>query len=155
MKKLLIIVSAFLIAICSGCGEETKIPDEIRIGGIFPMTGAAATFGKSSKEGMQMAVDEFNSKGGIVISGKKLLVKPVYDDTAGQPEQAANVCRKQIDQNGVVAIVGAVMSNNSNAIAPICRIADDLLVEIENEQPGAAHDGRMPPGRTAPRNHPL
>ena len=71
------------------------------------MTGASATFGKSSKEGMQIAVDEFNQKGGIAIQGKKLLIKPIYDDTAGQPEQAANACRKQIDQDKIVAIVGA------------------------------------------------
>jgi len=52
------------IGIGLGCSREAK---EIRIGGIFPMTGGSATFGKSSKEGMQIAVDEFNEKGGIVI----------------------------------------------------------------------------------------
>ncbi len=132
MKRLSVIVSVLLVMICAGCGKKT---DEIRIGAIFPMTGGSATFGQSSKEGMQIAVDEFNKKGGIAIGGKKLLIKAIYDDTAGQPEQAANVCRKQIDQNGVVAIVGAVMSKNSLAIAPICQSKGVVMVSPASTNP--------------------
>jgi len=132
MKKFLVIVFALLIAINVGCGKKTN---EIRIGGIFPMTGGSATFGQSSKEGMQIAVDEFNSRGGIAIDGKKLLIKPIYDDTAGQPEQAANVCRKQIDQNQIVAIVGAVMSKNSKAIGPICQSKGVVMISPASTNP--------------------
>ncbi len=105
------------------------------------MTGGSATFGKSSKEGMQIAVDEFNSKGGISIGGKKLLVKPIYDDTAGQPEQAANVARKQIDQNRVVAIVGEVMSKNSLAIAPICQSKGIVMISSASTNPEVTKKG--------------
>jgi len=121
-----------------GCSKRTK---EIRIGGIFPMTGGSATFGKSSKEGMQIAVDEFNEKGGIAIGGKKLLVKPIYDDTAGQPEQAANAARKQIDQNKVSAIVGAVMSMNSLAIAPICQSKGIPMISPASTNPEVTKKG--------------
>ena len=138
MRKLLVIVTVFLIALYIGCAKKT---DEIRIGGIFPMTGAAATFGQSSKEGMQIAVDEFNEKGGISIGGRKLLIKAIYDDTAGQPEQAANVCRKQIDQNRVAAIVGAVMSKNSLAIAPICQSKGVVMVSSASTNPEVTQKG--------------
>ena len=99
MKRLWIIAFVFAIVVCAGCGEEAE--EKIRIGGIFPITGGSATFGKSSREGMQIAVDEFNEKGGIAINGKKVLVEPIYDDTAGQPEQASYAARKQIDQDQV------------------------------------------------------
>ena len=132
MKKLLIVVAVFLTVVSVGCGKRTE---KIRIGGIFPMSGGAATFGKSSKEGMQMAVDEFNKRGGIAVRGKKLLIEAVYDDTAGQPEQAANICRKQIDQNRVAAIVGAVMSKNSLAIAPICQSKGVIMVSPASTNP--------------------
>ncbi|MBD3180672.1 ABC transporter substrate-binding protein [Candidatus Poribacteria bacterium] len=134
MKKFLIIFFIFLVfaIVFMSCNKK---PQEIRIGGIFPITGAAATFGKSSQEGMQIAVDEFNQKGGIPISGNKMLINPVYDDTAGQPEQAANVCRKQIDQNGVKAIVGAVMSKNSLAIAPICQSKGIVMISSASTNP--------------------
>lgn len=138
MKKILSIMLLFLIFIGIGC---TKRPKEIVIGGIFPMTGGSATFGKSSKEGMQIAVDEFNSKGGISIGGKKLLVKPIYDDSAGQPEQAANAARKQIDQNRVIAIVGEVMSKNSLAIAPICQSKGIVMISPASTNPEVTKKG--------------
>lgn len=138
MKKFLVVVLAILVTICVGCGKKS---DEIRIGGIFPMTGGSATFGQSSKHGMQMAVDEFNGRGGIAIGGKKLLIKPIYDDTAGMPEQAANICRKQIDQNQVAAIVGAVMSKNSKAIAPICQSKGVVMVSSASTNPDVTLTG--------------
>jgi branched-chain amino acid transport system substrate-binding protein len=90
---------------------------------------------------MQMAVDDFNAKGGIEIEDEKLLVKTVYDDTAGQPEQAANVARKQIDLNQVVAIVGAVMSKNSLAIAPICQSKRVPMISSASTNPEVTKKG--------------
>jgi len=137
MNKLVItIISIISISITSY--SQAK---EIRIGGIFPLTGGAATFGKSSKEGMQMAVDDFNARGGIDMEGKKLLIKAIYDDTAGQPEQAANVSRKQIDLDGVAAIVGAVMSKNSLAIAPICQSKRVPMVSPASTNPEVTKKG--------------
>lgn len=138
MKKFLSILLFLLIFAGIGCSRK---PKEIVIGGIFPMTGGSATFGKSSKEGMQIAVEEFNSNGGILIGEKKLLVKPIYDDTAGQPEQAANAARKQIDQNRVVAIVGAIMSKNSLAIAPICQSKGVVMISPASTNPEVTKKG--------------
>lgn len=132
MKRFWIIVFALTIVFYTGCDKEA---DKIRIGGIFPMTGGSATFGKSSKDGMQIAVDEFNEKGGISIDGKKMLIKPIYDDTAGQPEDAMRACRKQIDQDQVTAIVGAVMSKNSLAIAPACQEKGIVMVSSASTNP--------------------
>ena len=137
MRKLLPI-SILIIFIAISCSKNSK---DIKIGGIFPITGGSATFGKSSKEGMQIAVDEFNAKGGIAISGKKLQIKPIYDDTAGQPEQAANSTRKQIDQNRVVAIVGEVMSKNSLAMGPICQGKGIVMVSPASTDPDVTKKG--------------
>ena len=138
MNNRVIIMFACIIVIGFANYGQCK---EIRIGGIFPLTGGAATFGQSSKEGMQMAVDDFNDKGGIDIEGKKLLIKAIYDDTAGQPEQAANISRKQIDLNRVVAIVGAVMSKNSLAMAPICQSKRIPMVSPASTNPAVTQKG--------------
>ncbi|HGE71920.1 TPA: ABC transporter substrate-binding protein [Candidatus Poribacteria bacterium] len=127
-----------IIFVSLGCSKGAK---EIRIGAIFPMTGGSATFGKSSKEGMEIAVEEFNEKGGINIGGKNFLIKPIYDDSAGQPEQAANAARKQIDQNKVIAIVGEVMSKNSLAIAPICQSKGIVMVSSASTNPEVTKKG--------------
>jgi len=138
MKKFLVILSVFCVILGIGCSRK---PKDINIGGIFPITGGSATFGKSSKEGMQIAVDEFNERGGISIGSKKVLINPIYDDTAGQPEQAANSARKLIDQNRVVAIVGAVMSKNSLAIAPICQSKGVVMISPASTNPEVTKKG--------------
>ena len=137
MNKIFIAI-ACIISISIANYSQAK---EIRIGEIFPLTGGAATFGKSSKEGMQMAVDDFNAKGGIDIEGQKLLIKAIYDDTAGQPEQAVNVARKQIDLDRIVAIVGAVMSKNSRAIAPICQSKQIPMISPASTNPQVTQEG--------------
>jgi branched-chain amino acid transport system substrate-binding protein len=117
MRKLLAMIVAGSFLILSGCKNNQKIT----IGGLFPLSGNSATFGQSSKQGMQLAIDHVNSQGGIIINKKQALVYPIYEDDEGQPEKAANACRKLISQNVVCAIIGAVMSKNSLAIAPICQ----------------------------------
>jgi branched-chain amino acid transport system substrate-binding protein len=114
MKKLLlcaaIACSLWSFASCGGGSE-------IKLGGIGPLSGDAATFGKSTKEGMMLAVEEWNAKGGVL--GKK--IKLIFADDKGDPTEGATVYTKLIQQDGVAAIIGTVMSKVSLAGAPICQ----------------------------------
>ncbi|MFN3410771.1 MAG: ABC transporter substrate-binding protein [Exilispira sp.] len=96
----------------AGCKKEVK---EIVIGGVGPVSGEAATFGQSTKEGCELAVEEWNAAGGVL--GKT--IKLIYQDDKGDPTEAATVWTKLITQDKVVAIVGTVMSKCSLAGAPI------------------------------------
>ncbi len=50
----------------AAAGESTADSDEVfKIGGIGPVTGAAAVYGLAVKNGAQIAVDEINADGGI------------------------------------------------------------------------------------------
>jgi branched-chain amino acid transport system substrate-binding protein len=114
MKIFLIILLAFLFA---GCAKQK----DIVIGGLFPLSGNTATYGQSSRQAMELALGEVNREGGIMVAGAKLMVRGVYEDDEGQPEKAANACQKLISRDAVCAIIGAVASKNSLAIAPICQ----------------------------------
>ena len=92
---------------------------EIKLGGVGPLTGEAATFGTSTKQGIEMAVDEWNAKGGIL--GKK--IKLVFADDKGDVAEGATVYTKLIQQDKVIAIVGTVMSKVTLAGAPIAQQA--------------------------------
>jgi branched-chain amino acid transport system substrate-binding protein len=98
--------------IFSGCKKQAT---EIVIGGVGPVSGEAATFGQSTKEGCELAVEEWNAAGGLL--GKN--IKLIYQDDKGDPTEAATVWTKLITQDKVVAIVGTVMSKCSLAGAPI------------------------------------
>lgn len=86
----------------------------IRIGVISPFTGAGANYGKSARAGIDLAVDEINSTGGI--RGKKL--DPVYEDDKGSPADAVTAFQKLVSVDKVPAVLGPFYSGNVLACAP-------------------------------------
>ncbi|MBP8717915.1 MAG: ABC transporter substrate-binding protein [Candidatus Atribacteria bacterium] len=118
-KKLcfLIVLGCVLFAISTG------IAAEIKIGGVAPLTGHVATFGNSIKNGSMLAFDKVNAAGGVNIGGTKYLIKYIVEDDQGIAEVAANAFRKLLDQDEVIAIIGAVTSVCTLAGAPIAQDA--------------------------------
>lgn len=68
-KKMLsmVLALAMIATALTGCGSSAKSSggDVWKIGGIGPVTGAAAIYGTAVKNGAQIAVDEINAAGGI------------------------------------------------------------------------------------------
>jgi branched-chain amino acid transport system substrate-binding protein len=99
-------------------GPELKAPaapapDTLLLGEVGSLTGAEATFGVSTREGIELALEQANAAGGV--NGKKVEVR-VYDDQ-GKPDEAANATVRLINQDGVKLILGEVASTNSLAMA--------------------------------------
>jgi len=126
------LVSAFVAVALAGsflaCDKGAK---EIKIGGVGPLTGEAATFGASTKNGYDMAVAEWNAKGGVL--GKQ--VKMTFADDKGDPAEGATVFTKLIEQDKSIAVVGTVMSKVSLAGAPICQNAKIPMIATSSTNP--------------------
>ena len=99
-------------------------PDVILLGEVGSLTGAEATFGQSTHEGIQLALEQANAAGGV--NGRKLEVR-VYDDQ-GKPEEAANAAVRLINQDKVKLILGEVASTNSLAMADKAQAAQVPMV---------------------------
>lgn len=125
MRRILssILICALVFTIGTGCSSTAQKPAEqvVNLGGIQPMTGGAATFGASGKNGAEMAVEEFNAAGGAMVGGIKTTVNYINEDDAGSPEVGASAAQKLINQDKVIAISGPLMSKVSLAVAPICQ----------------------------------
>ncbi len=107
---------AGLVLIASfGCTRNHD--QEILIGHLGAMTGSEATFGLNTQKGIQMAVEEWNAKGGI--KGKKISVKSL--DNQGKPEEAAATASRLINQDHVLAIIGDNTSSRALAAGPIAQ----------------------------------
>jgi branched-chain amino acid transport system substrate-binding protein len=128
---LLLSACACLIA---GCGQSTG---GIPIGEYASMTGKTATFGQSSHKGVQMAVDEVNSAGGV--NGRKLELHT--EDDRGQKTEAATAVRKLIDRDSVIAVLGEVASGNSLAAAPICQQKHIPMISPASTNPDVTATG--------------
>ncbi len=94
-------------------GGPPPASDVILLGEVGSLTGAQATFGISTRNGVELAINEANAEGGV--KGKKLAVR-VYDDQS-KPEEAANAATRLITQDHVKLILGEVASTNSIAMA--------------------------------------
>ena len=82
------------------------------------LTGDGASFGQSSREGTELAVDEINAAGGV-LGGRKFRL--LVEDDQSKPEEASSAVTKLITQDKVVAVLGEVASRRSLAAAPICQ----------------------------------
>ena len=115
--------------------------DTILFGEVGSLTGAQATFGISTKNGVQMAIDEVNAAGGVTVDGKvKKIAVRVYDDQ-GKSEEAANAVSRLINQDKVVVILGEVASSNSLAMAPKAQAAKIPMITPSSTNPKVTEVG--------------
>jgi len=89
--------------------------DPIKIGFHAPMTGFAASDGKSATIGAELAVEQINAAGGVL--GQQLALV-TYDDEA-KPEQAIPIANKLIGQDKVVVGISGSYSGATRSAAGI------------------------------------
>ncbi|MFZ5446764.1 MAG: ABC transporter substrate-binding protein [Myxococcota bacterium] len=152
-------VALAAVAVLSGCEKKTETPkpaepkpadakpapeakpttgaDVILLGEVGSLTGSEAAFGISTRNGIELALEEANAAGGV--KGKKLAVR-VYDDQS-KPEEAASATTRLITQDKVVAILGEVASSNSLAMAPKAQEAKIPMVSPSSTNPKVTEVG--------------
>jgi branched-chain amino acid transport system substrate-binding protein len=118
MKKLLSVVMAFFLIQAAWAGAKQDAPSAgkvIKLGGLAPITGTNAEFGRDFRVGWQMAVDKINAAGGI--NGNKLEL--VIRDSKGDPRESSDLARQFADDEEIYAILGDFTSGACMANAPI------------------------------------
>lgn len=117
MKKFLSItvLAAIVMTFFVGCGQTAANANEIKIGINYELSGGVATYGQSSVEGIEMAIDEINAAGGI--NGKKLVA--VKYDNKSEPAEATTLASKLMTQDKVVAVLGPATSGSFKAEIPV------------------------------------
>ena len=111
--------------------------DTILLGQVGSLTGAQATFGISTRNGIEMAIKEANGAGGV--KGKKLAIR-VYDNQS-KPEEAAQAVTRLITQDKVVLILGDVASSNSLAMAEKAQAAGVPMITPSSTNPSVTEKG--------------
>ena len=148
MKKVMCVLTAvfFALAMLVGCGAKEEITADaggaaeaevIKVGAIFPLTGENATFGESSKNGIELLVDQINSAGGI--DGKMLEV--IFEDGESKPANSANVAQKLINNDEVIALLGPVTSKCGLAVGPIATQNQIPMITSTGTNPKVTLDG--------------
>lgn len=112
-------------------------PAELSLGVVGSLTGANATFGNSTKNGVDLAVKQKNAAGGVL--GKK--VKAIHLDDQGRPDEAKTATQRLITQDKVQAVIGEVASSNSLAMAPVAQRAKIPMITPSSTNPAVTEIG--------------
>ena len=113
-----LIIMPFLLL--ASCDREVK---PVTIGLSLNLSGTGGTAGEHVRNGVQLAVQDINSKGGI--NGRPLEI--IIQDDHGTSDGALKADRKQLDA-GVPVIVGHNMSSTTLAAYPLVTSANVLLI---------------------------
>ncbi|BAJ63324.1 MULTISPECIES: ABC transporter substrate-binding protein [Anaerolinea] len=121
-----LLVVALLVTACQAGGGGT-----IKVAVLAPMSGQVSTFGISTNNGVQLAVEEWNAKGGI--NGKK--IETVVADSQCSADPAVNAANKVIQEDKVKFIIGEVCSSASIPVSEIAEANQVIQISPTSTNP--------------------
>ncbi len=124
-------------AVALGIAVSQPARAEIKIGFQAPLTGFAATDGKSAKLAAEMAIKDINAAGGVL--GQKLELIS-YDDQA-KSDQAIFTANKLIGEDGVKFVVNGSYSASGRAAAPVFQKAGVVMISAYGVHPDITRAG--------------
>lgn len=142
VSRSLLTLLALATLILSACGPAAtptpagpKLPAEIIVGSVQPLTGGFAVFGQDGKLGAEIAIQHINEAGGIKSMGG-IKLKLVSEDAGGTADSAKLATESMISKNRPVAILGEYISRFVMAASEVTDrekvilIADALVPQV-------------------------
>lgn len=100
----------------------------IKLGMVNSLTGPHASFDLPASEGVLMAVDEINKRGGVTIKGRKHTLAVVSEDAQSKPEFAVSGAQRLLRDDDIKVIFGILTSGPGMAAATAFGKSDVLYV---------------------------
>lgn len=111
------LLTAGLLAIGVRAVPDALAADSIKIGDINSYA-AIPSFTEPYRNGWQLALDEINKAGGV-LGGRKIEV--ISRDDLGRPDGAATAADQLIGPDGVVMLMGTLLTQTAQAVSEIAR----------------------------------
>jgi len=127
MKRYIYIASTLFI-LMAGCTRQDE--NVIRLGAAGPMTGDQSKMGVDLRNSVELAVAEWNEKGGVL--GKKIVL--LSADDQADPKQAVSIANKLINQKAV-ALVGHWNSSCSIPASKYYQDANIVMISPATTNP--------------------
>lgn len=126
----LILGAAALAAALPGVSEPAAAQsgDTIKVGMTVSSTGRFALQSQSGVRGVEIWVDDVNSRGGIEIDGKKYKVELVQRDDRSDKQMVPRVYESLIEEDNVDLAFGPFGSTLTGAAAQVTERSDKFLV---------------------------
>lgn len=124
MKNRLILTAAVLLAAPSLFAGSASAQEVYKIGVAAGLTGYAAAVDRAWRDGLEVAVDFVNAKGGV--NGRKLQL--IVEDNKSEPQEAVTIYRKMISSDKVDIFISGCVSAGNFAAAPLVARAQIPMV---------------------------
>ena len=119
-------IAAVLLAI-GGCGKKS---DALLLAVAGPMTGDQSKQGNDLRHGVELAIDDWNQKGGVL--GKKIAL--AVGDDQHDPKQAVAVANKFV-HSGVVGVIGHWNSSSTIPASEVYHAANVPMITPASTNP--------------------
>ncbi|QDO89110.1 ABC transporter substrate-binding protein [Ornithinimicrobium ciconiae] len=116
-----------------GTGDECVIDSDVPVGAAVSLTGAAASYGESQKNGLELAAEELNEKEGVTYALK-------VEDDQTDPKQAITLF-EGFAGDGTSIIIGPTLSNTAFQAQPIAQEESVPVLAISNTAAGITEQG--------------
>jgi len=126
-----------LVAVVLVLNLKPTAPGTIKIGAVLPVTGQAAGYGKWMQRGIELAVEDVNTAGGI--DGKQL--QAIIEDSKSDNRAGVDAATKLISIDNVPAIV-TVLTGVTKSIMPITERNRVILFTLALS-PGLTEEGQF------------
>ena len=116
----IILALALLVVGCTSSSSflpQQNEQEPLTIGVIAGLTGSAARHGTNSNNGIMLAIEEINQRGGV--NGQ--IIQTITEDEKCDVTTGVQAARKLIDINQRSIIIGPTCSSTAMAIAPIAQ----------------------------------
>jgi branched-chain amino acid transport system substrate-binding protein len=136
-KSFSVVFAVFLVFVLAGMGYSADVKKGIHIGDAGAFTGDAAAPCMEIFNSAQIAVNEWNAKGGI--QGVK--IEHIMGDDAMDPAQGVNVAHKFVADELMYGVVGPPMSHIAQATLKIYASADMPQITTSASKPDLTEQG--------------
>ena len=124
MKRVIVCITIVSVALFvvqgAFAGARGKPPEEIKVGTLMAYTGPLKEYGPPINNGAVLAAQQLTEAG--------LAIKMVHEDSETSPIAGANAAKKLVDIDQVVAIIGALSSGVTLAVAESVTIPNEVIL---------------------------
>jgi len=115
-----------------GTGESCTIDAPVPVGAALSLTGGAASYGESQRNGLELATEHLNAAGGVTY-------ELTIEDDQTDPRQGITVFEQLVQDSSI--IIGPTLSNGAFQAQPVAQEAGVPVLAISNTAAGITEQG--------------
>jgi branched-chain amino acid transport system substrate-binding protein len=116
------------LSLVSCAAVPAAAQEELKIGGIGPLSGGGTAWGLAVQRGVEMAIDEVNKAGGLKVGDKTYQPKLVMFDDQYTAAGGRTAAERLINLEGVKFIIGPIGSPSALAVVPVANQAKVIVL---------------------------